>query len=164
MFALRLAPHQMCAQRDHPPVAILGRHKHGGRSRNFTPRVLPHFFNRCSVSSRQSRIAPKAREIFGNRVGSPSTQPGGLLWLWEHFGCHAVVQPATESCEERDSPGIRPCGVTPAWPLSCGGRGRLEGTKRPLIAQYAGHTGGRPICATAATLGLFWPSAMEVAY
>jgi len=99
-----------------------------------------------------------------NRVGSPPTQPGGLLWLWERFDCLAVDFAATESCEERDSPGIRPCGVTPAWPLSCGGRGRLEGTKRPLIAQYAGHTGGRPICATAVTLGLFGPSATKVAY
>ena len=73
---------------------------------------------------------------FSNRVGSPPTQPGGLLWLRERLGWFAVVLAATESCEERDSPGIRPCGVTPARPLSWnGGRGRLEGTKRPLIAQ-----------------------------
>ena len=32
----------------------------------------------------------------------------------------------TESCEERDSPGIRPCGVTPAWPLF-GGAGPPRG-------------------------------------
>src|SRR5258705_8048341 len=55
-----------------------------------------------------------------NRVGSPPTQPGGLLWLRERLGRFAVVLATTESCEERDSPGIRPCGVTPAWPLSWG--------------------------------------------
>jgi len=99
-----------------------------------------------------------------NRVGSPPTQPGGLLWLWERLGWFAVVFAATESCEERDSPGIRPCGVTPAWPLSWGGgRGRLEGTKRPLIAQYAGQTGGGQSARLAATLGLFRSAATRVA-
>ena len=63
---------------------------------------------------------PQGPAGFSNRVGSPPTQPGGLPWLWERPGWSTVVLAATESCEERDSPGIRPCGVTPAWPLSWG--------------------------------------------
>jgi len=73
---------------------------------------------------RGNRGCPQGPAGFSNRVGSPPTQPGGLLWLRERLGWLAVVLAATESCEERDSPGIRPCGVTPAWPLSWG-RGRL---------------------------------------
>jgi hypothetical protein len=121
------------------------------------------FFLTAALYLRGNRGTLPRPAGFSNRVGSPPTQPGGLLWLWERLGWFAVVFAATESCEERDSPGIRPCGVTPAWPLFGGGRGRLEGTRRPLIAQYAGHTGGRPICATAATLGLFRSAATKLA-
>ena len=44
-----------------------------------------------------------------------------------------------------------------------GGRGRLEGTKRPLIAQYAGQTGGGQSARLAATLGLFRSAATKLA-
>jgi hypothetical protein len=84
------------------------------------PLAVRHFVNRSSVSSWQSRC-PQGPAGFSNRVGSPPTQPGGLLWLWERLGWSAIILAATESCEERDSPGIRPCGVTPAWPLFLGG-------------------------------------------
>ena len=82
--------------------------------------AIRHFVNRSSVSSRGIAGRPQGPAGLSNRVGSSPTQPGGLLWLRERLGWFAIVFAPTESCEERDSPGIRPCGVTPAWRLSWG--------------------------------------------
>ena len=100
---------------------------------------------------------------FSNRVGSPPTQPGGLLWLRERLGWFAVVLAATESCEERDSPGIRPCGVTPADLCLGKGGGAASRARSDPCRTVRRPNWGRPICATAATLGLFPPAATKLA-
>jgi hypothetical protein len=63
----------------------------------------------------------------GRLYGPHLPRCGAAFWE-ERLIEFAVVLPAMESCEERDSRGNRPCGVTPAWPLSF-----VAERKRPQI-------------------------------
>ena len=77
------------------------------------------------------------------------------------------LTPANNIANNREPPRAREsnrAGGPPTQPgglsWSDGGRGRLEDTKRPLIAQYSGGT--IAICATCATLDLFRSAAMKL--
>ena len=79
---------------------------------------------------------PPRGRLIAHKIKEP-VHAGGASWFPERPGRFVVILAATESCEERDSPGIRPCGVTPAWPLSWGAGRHLDGGGMPGYAPAA---------------------------
>jgi hypothetical protein len=88
----------------------------------------------AAFSTPYPRLQVAVRRVRAGRTAS--------FRVLERHGLFAVVLVTTESCEERDSPGMRPCGVTVGWPLSWGAEYRKR--KRPQLFQRAGAAISRP--------------------